>query len=62
MQEKNMGHICPIGRSGVNTNNLFSPQQYGFRSNLSTEIATLNLMDRNIEKNESKLYPSQYIY
>ena len=33
-----------------NTNNLFSPQQYGFRSNLSTEIATLNLMDRNIEK------------
>ena len=33
-----------------NTNNLFSPQQYGFRSNLSTEIATLNLMDRNIKK------------
>ena len=33
-----------------NTNNLFSPQQYGFRSNLSTGIATLNLMDRNIEK------------
>ena len=20
MQEKNMGHICPIGRSGVNNN------------------------------------------
>ena len=32
------------------TNNLFSSQQYGFRSNLSTKIATLNLMDRNIEK------------
>ena len=22
MQEKNMGHICPIGRSGVNANNI----------------------------------------
>ena len=33
-----------------NTNNLFPPQQYGLRSNLSNGIATLNLMDRNIEK------------
>ena len=33
-----------------NTNNLFSPQQYEFRLNLSTKIATLNLMDGNTEK------------
>ena len=33
-----------------NTNNLFSPQQYEFRLNVSTEIATLNLMDGNTEK------------
>ena len=40
-----------------NINNLFSPQQYGFRSNLPTEIATLNLMDRNIEKNNLNFTP-----
>ena len=29
-------------------NNLLSSQQYGFRSNRSTELATLEIMDRNI--------------
>ena len=29
-------------------NNLLSSQQYGFRSNRSTELAALELMDRNI--------------
>ena len=29
-------------------NNLFSSQQYGFRPNRSTELATLELIDRNI--------------
>ena len=29
-------------------NNLLSSQQYGFRPNRSTELATLELMDRNI--------------
>ena len=28
------------------TNNLFSPQQYGFRKNSSTELAALELLDR----------------
>ena len=28
------------------TNNLFSPQQYGFRKNVSTELAALELLDR----------------
>ena len=31
-------------------NNLLSSQQYGFRPNRSTELATLELMDRNIYK------------
>ena len=31
-------------------NNLLSSQQYGFRPNRSTELATLELMDRNIHK------------
>ena len=32
------------------TNNLLSSQQYGFRSNRCTDIAALELMDRNIKK------------
>ena len=28
------------------TNNLFSPQQYGFRKNSSTELTALELLDR----------------
>ena len=40
-----------------NTKNLFSPQQYRFRSNLSTEIATMDLMNRNNEKNNLNFTP-----
>ena len=30
MQEKNMGHICPIGRSGVNAHaNVYQEQSVG---------------------------------
>ena len=31
------------------TNNLLSSQQYGFSSNRSTDLAALELMDRNIK-------------
>ena len=33
------------------TNNLLSSQQYGFRSNRSTDLAALELMDRNMNDN-----------
>ena len=33
------------------SNKLFSSQQYGFRANRSTELAALQLMDRNINLN-----------
>lgn len=32
------------------TNNLLTSQQYGFRPNLSTELAALELMDRNVHE------------
>ena len=32
------------------SNELFSSQQFGFRANRSTELAALELMDRNIDK------------
>ena len=38
-----------------NTNNLFAPQQYGFRPNCSTELAALELMDRNINAMNTNL-------
>ena len=37
------------------TNNLLSSQQYGFRSNRSTDLAALELMDRNIKNINNNL-------
>ena len=39
------------------TNNLLSSQQYGFRSNRSTDLAALELMDRNIKNMNDNLWP-----
>ena len=39
------------------TNNLLSSQQYGFRSNRSTDLAALELMDRNIKNMNENLWP-----
>ena len=42
---------------------LFSTQQYGFQPNRSTEIAALELMDRNIDNiNKSRCPINIYIY
>ena len=38
------------------TNNLLSSQQYGFRSNRSTDLAALELMDRNIKNMNDNLW------
>ena len=35
-------------------NNLLSSQQYGFQSNRSTELAALELMDRNDNDNDNE--------
>ena len=37
------------------TNNLLSSQQYRFRSNRSTDLAALDLMDRNIKNMNDNL-------
>ena len=43
-------------------NKLFSTQQYGFRPNRSTELAALELMDRNIDNmNKSQCPITIYI-
>ena len=39
------------------TSNLFSLQHYGFKSNIFTEIATINLMDRNFENMNPNFTP-----
>ena len=39
------------------TNNLLLSQQYGFRSNQSTDLAALELMDRNIKTMNDNLWP-----
>ena len=39
------------------TNNLLSSQQYGFRFNRSTNLAALELMDRNIKNINNNLWP-----
>ena len=39
------------------SNKLFSSQQYGFRANRSTELAALELMDRNINNMNKNLTP-----
>ena len=39
------------------SNELFSSQQYGFRPNRSTELAALELMDRNIDNMNQKFSP-----
>ena len=36
------------------TNNLLSNQEYGFRSNRSTDLAALKLIDRNIKNMNDK--------
>ena len=38
-------------------NNLLSSQQYGFRSNRSTDLAALEVMDRNIKNMNDNLWP-----
>ena len=38
------------------TNNLLLSQQYGFRSNRSTDLAALELMDRNIKNMNDNLW------
>ena len=44
------------------TNNLFAPQQYGFRKNSSTELAALELIDRLLnEMNNHKILTNFYI-
>ena len=43
-------------------NKLFSTQQYGFRPNRSTELAALELMDRNIDNmNKSRCPINIYV-
>ena len=39
------------------SNKLFSSQQYGFRPNRSTELAALELMDRNIDNMNQNFSP-----
>ena len=43
------------------TNNLLSSQQYGFRSNRSTDLAALELMDRYIKKYDRQLMACKYL-
>ena len=42
------------------TNNLFSPQQYGFRKNSSTELAGLELLDRLLIQLDSRKIPINF--
>ena len=42
------------------TNNLFSPQQYGFRKNSSTELAALELLDRLLIQLDSRKIPINF--
>ena len=42
------------------TNNLFSPQKYGFRKNLSTELAALELLDRLLIQLDSRKIPINF--
>ena len=42
------------------TNNLFSPQQYGFRKKSSTELAALELLDRLLIQLDSRKIPINF--
>ena len=42
------------------TNNMFSPQQYGFRKNSSTELAALKLLDRLLIQLDSRIIPINF--
>ena len=42
------------------TNNLFSPQQYGFRKNSSTELAALELKDRLLIQLDRRKIPINF--
>ena len=42
------------------TNNLFSPQQYGFRKNSSTELAALELLDKLLIQLDSRKIPTNF--
>ena len=42
------------------TNNLFNPQQYGFRKNSSTELAALELLDRLLIQLDSRKIPINF--
>ena len=42
------------------TNNLFAPQQYGFRKNSSTELAALELIDRLLNQMNNHKIPTNF--
>ena len=42
------------------TNNLFAPQQYGFRENSSTELAALELIDRLLNQMNNHKIPTNF--
>ena len=42
------------------SNNLFCPQQYGFRKNSSTELAALELLDRVLDQMDKHKIPINF--
>ena len=42
------------------TNNLFAPQQYGFRKHSSTELAALELIDRLLNQMNNHKIPTNF--
>ena len=42
------------------SNNLFSGQQYGFRNNLATELASLELIDRLLAQLKNHMIPINF--
>ena len=52
--------ICDQLNEYFTSNNLFSPQQYGFRKNSSTERAALELIDRLLAQLNSQMIPINF--
>ena len=52
--------ICDQLNEYFTSNNLFSPQQYGFRNNSSTELAALELIDRLLTQLNSQMIPKNF--
>ena len=52
--------ICDQLNEYFTSNNLFSPQQYGFRKNSSTELAALELIDRLLAQLNSQMIPINF--